>query len=135
MQIRIRHANILIKGDIHMSDNNTRITPVGLGAAAIVGGAAGILAKQGYEYAKTTLHERPDSFVGSSAKAARDIKNSLKDFFKSPAMKKVGAFCKHPVTIGVAAGVIIYTAVKKFFAPLFPIFLISVNAPAVSSFL
>ena len=112
-----RHANILFKGDIHMSENNTRITPVGIGASAIVGGAAGIIAKQSIEAAKTALHEKPDSFVGTSAKTARDMKNSLKEFFTSPAMKKVGAFCKHPVTIGVASGVVLYTAAKKFFAP------------------
>ena len=100
-----------------MSDNNTRITPVGLGAAAIVGGATGIIAKQGVEYAKTALQTKPDSFVGTSAKAAAEIKHSLGDFFKSAAMKKVGAFCKHPVTIGVAAGAAIYIAAKKLFAP------------------
>ena len=100
-----------------MSDNNTRITPVGLGAAAIVGGAAGVIAKQGIEYARTALREKPDSFVGTSAKAAKDVKTALKEFFTSPAMKKAGAFCKHPVTIGVAAGAAIYIAAKKFFAP------------------
>ena len=98
-----------------MSDTNTRISPVGLGAAAIVGGAAGVVAKQGLEYAKTTYHTKPDSFVGSSVKAAVGIRDSLKDFFTSPSMKKVGAFCKHPVTIGVAAGAALYIAAKKMF--------------------
>ena len=98
-----------------MSDTNTRITPVGLGAAAIVGGAAGIVAKQGYDYAKTVAAAKPDSFVASSAKTASQIKGSLKEFFTSPAMKKVGAFCKHPVTIGVAAGLALYVAAKKLF--------------------
>ena len=50
-----------------MSDN-TRITPVGLGASAIVGGATGILVKQGYEYAKTAYHAEKDSFVKSTVK-------------------------------------------------------------------
>ncbi|MCR4881587.1 MAG: hypothetical protein K6A44_06525 [bacterium] len=98
-----------------MSDTNTRISPVGLGAAAIVGGAAGIVAKQGYEYAKTVAEAKPDSFIASTAKTASEIKGSLKTFFTSPSMKKVGAFCKHPVTIGVAAGVALYIAAKKIF--------------------
>ncbi len=99
-----------------MSDN-TRITPVGLGASAIVGGATGILVKQGYEYAKTAYHAEKDSFVKSTVKAGVDIKNALKELYHSPSMKKVGAFCKHPVTIGVAAGALLYTAAKKLFAP------------------
>lgn len=99
-----------------MSDNvqmNTRITPVGLGASVIVGGAAGVLAHQGYVAAKNAIKEaKPDSYLAANVKAAKSAKEAVKNFFKN---NKFGKFLKHPATIGVAAGAAIYIAAKKLF--------------------
>ena len=117
MNIELSMDNIY-KGDIQMSDNvqlNTKITPVGLGASAIVGGAAGVLAHQGYIAAKKAIKEaKPDSYLSANVKAARNVKEAVKNFFKN---NKFGKFLKHPATIGVAAGAAIYIAAKKLFAP------------------
>ena len=120
-----------------MSMSDSKITPVGLGSAAIVGGAAGVLTEKAIAKTIQTLKEaKPDTFMGRRANNARSIKAFLvrhfgKDAFikygsqikqkaaaiyHSTAMRKTGAFLKHPVTIGVAAGVALYIAAKKLFA-------------------
>jgi len=117
-----------------MSDS--RITPVGLGASAIVGGAAGVLTQKAAEATIKALREaKPDTFMARRAANARSVKTFFVNYFgkeafrkygrwiakKSSAiyhsnvMKKVGAFAKHPATIGVAAGVALYVAAKKIF--------------------
>ena len=96
-----------------MSDTNTRITPVGLGSAAIVGGATGIIAKQSYDHIKTAIKEaKPDSYTAATVKKAGEIKLSVKNFFKN---NSIGKFLKHPATLGVAAGIALYVAAKKVF--------------------
>ena len=133
------------QGDIIMSES--KITPVGIGAAIIAGGAAGVLAKQGYDKTvKVFKAAKPDTFMGKTASKASDIKSFFvkylgKDAFKkyghyiaekfsvsknyvfkkvsegyhSNAMKKTGAFLKHPATLGAIAGVALYIGAKKFF--------------------
>lgn len=121
-----------------MSDS--KITPVGIGSAAVVGGAAGILAHKGITKAAQFIREaKPDSYTAATVKQVKSAKdkvvgfftkylgkeaikgyyNSTKtaitNFFQKESMKKVGKFLKHPVTIGVAAGVGLYIAAKKLF--------------------
>lgn len=60
-------------------------------------------ALKGYWTAITTKFSGAKKYVSEKASAV----------YHSAAMKKVGAFLKHPATIGVAAGAALYVAAKK----------------------
>ena len=117
-----------------MSD--LRITPVGLGASAVVGGAAGVLTQKAAAATIKALREaKPDTFLARRAANARSVREFFvkylgkealtkygsqiaeksKAIYHSNVMKKVGSFLKHPATIGVAAGLALYIAAKKIF--------------------
>jgi len=59
----------------------------------------------------------------------------LEYIFSSKFLKFVANALFRMLSAVLSAVLLVLICVKKFFAPLFPIFLISVNAPTVSSFL
>ena len=82
-----------------MSDS--KITPVGVGAAIIAGGAAGVLAKQGYDKSVKVLKAaKPDTFLGKTAAKASRVKSFLTEYLGKDAFKKYGHYIADKFSIG-----------------------------------
>ena len=127
-----------------MKVENNRINPVALAASAAAGGALGMMAKPAYAKTKASiLAMNQDNYIRRAAVSTGSFlqkyfgKEAFKGYwsaittkfsaakayvaekasavYHSSAMKKVGAFLKHPATIGVVVGAGVYYAATKFF--------------------